>query len=330
MIKRTIEISRDAAHLAVRNRQLLVQRDGKTIGSIPCEDVGVVLVDHPAATYSHAALAALADSDAALVVCGRNHLPTAMLLPLADHSQVVWRINDQLNASKPLQKQLWRQLIQAKIRAQAANLPPHSRARSKLLDMARGVRSGDPNNVEAHAARVYWQHFLPDHRFRRDADGDGLNSLLNYGYAVVRAAVARAIVAAGLMPAIGLKHSNRSNAFCLADDLIEPLRPLVDDRARDLREQGYDRLTSEAKTGLLSLLADPVWITGERSPLMVSLHRYCASLVKCFRGEAKSLEIPTSRDPKGNREIEIAEASDADGQISPTTRSRHSQELETP
>jgi CRISPR-associated protein Cas1 len=294
VIKRTIEISREAAHLTVQHQQLLIKRDGQTVGSIPCEDIGVVLVDHPGATYSHAALVSLAESDAALVVCGHNHLPVAVMLPLADHSQVVWRINEQLGVSKPLQKQLWKQLIQAKIRAQARNLNADCPARSKLLDLARQVRSGDPNNLEAQAARVYWQNYRPDEFFRRDTNGEGLNSLLNYGYAVLRAAVARALVAAGLMPAIGLHHSNRSNAFCLADDVMEPLRPLVDIRARDLFVQGYDEVTAEAKAGLLKLLADPVRMGGETGPLMVNLHRLAASLVKCFQGETTRLEIPTA------------------------------------
>jgi len=293
VIKRTIEISRDAAHLTVKQRQFLIKRDGETVGSVPCEDIGVVLVDHPGTTYTHAALASLAESDAALVVCGRNHLPSAVLLPLSDHSQVVWRIADQLAVSKPLRKQLWKQLVQAKIRAQADNLPADCPARSKLLDMARQVRSGDPNNTEAQAARVYWKNYLPNEAFRRDTGGDGLNSFLNYGYAVVRAALARALVAAGLIPAIGLHHSNRSNAFCLADDLIEPLRPLVDDRARDLYRLGHDELTPPAKAELLKLLAEPVQMDEETGPLMVNLHRMTASLVRCFRGESNKLEIPT-------------------------------------
>jgi CRISPR-associated protein Cas1 len=237
-------------------------------------------------------LARLAESQAALVVCGRNHLPVAVLLPLADHSQVVWRIQDQLSASRPLRKQIWKHLVQAKIRAQALNLSPDQPARSKLLDMARTVRSGDPANVEAQAAKVYWANWLPEEQFRRDADAEGLNSLLNYGYAVVRAALARALVAAGLLPAIGLHHSNRGNAFCLADDLVEPLRPLVDDRARDLYRQGCRSIDREAKAGLLQLLADPVRMGKEKGPLMVNLHRMAASLVQCYRGEIKRLLVP--------------------------------------
>lgn len=322
MIKRTIEISQQPAHLAVKLDQLLIRRDGKTVGSIPCEDIGAVLVDHPGTTYSHAALAALADCGAAVVVCGRDHLPAAILLPIADHNQVVWRLNEQLAVRPPLRKQLWKQLVQAKIRGQAGNLVPGSAARSKLLALARNVRSGDPANIEAQAAKVYWDNWLDGEwhdgprregsensgrhavsqespracyaiEFRRDFDAPGLNSLLNYGYAVMRAAVARAIVAAGLHPAIGLHHHSRGNAFCLADDLVEPLRPIVDERARELFRAGSEELDQPTKAGLLELLTLPVELGGQTGPLMVSLHRMTASLVRCFQGQEKTLEIPT-------------------------------------
>ncbi|MCC7476573.1 MAG: CRISPR-associated endonuclease Cas1 [Pirellulales bacterium] len=160
MIKRTLEISREPAHLSVRDEQLILKRDGQTIGQVPCEDIGVVMVDHPQTTYTHGALAKLAESDAAVVICGRDHLPAAILLPMADHSQVVWRLDAQLSISRPLQKQLWRQLVVAKIEAQARNLSPHLPAHRKLLALAREVRSGDPTNIEAQAARVYWANWL--------------------------------------------------------------------------------------------------------------------------------------------------------------------------
>jgi len=292
MIKRTLEISSPQSHLSVRNRQLVVRRGEEVLGRVPCEDIGVVLVDHPTVTYTHAALSALARSGAVVVLCGPNHLPAALLHPLPEHSEVVWRIHHQLAAGGPLRKRLWKQLVQAKIRAQAANLPKTCPARSKLLALARTVRSGDPANVEAHAARLYWQQWLPDGQFRRDQAGNGLNAFLNYGYAVVRAAVARAIVAAGLLPALGLHHSNRSNSFCLADDLVEPLRPLVDRRVREMRDSGHVELDRPAKAALLEVLAEPVELGGCRGPLMVNLHRMAASLVRCLRGESKTLEIP--------------------------------------
>ncbi len=292
MIKRTLEISREPAHLSVRNRQLLLKRNGELVGSVPCEDIGVVMVDHPQTTYTHAALATLAESDAAVVICGSDHLPTAMLLPLADHSQVVWRLKDQLNASLPLCKNLWKQVVVAKIHAQARNLPPERPGHKKLLALASQVRSGDPQNVEAQAAKVYWANWLWQESFRRDREQPGINAFLNYGYAVVRAAVARAIVSAGLMPSLGVHHRNRSNAFCLADDLMEPFRPLVDDRVREMHRQGYETLNQEAKGELLEVLTETMQLVEQTGPLMVMLHRLVASLVRCYAGEQKQLEIP--------------------------------------
>ncbi|MEX1095975.1 MAG: type II CRISPR-associated endonuclease Cas1 [Planctomycetales bacterium] len=301
MIKRTIEVSAQPAHLTVRHQQLLIQHQGETLGAVPCEDLGVVVVDHPGASYSHAALAAILDSEAVLVVCGRDHLPLGVLLPLGQHSEIVWRIDEQVSAGAPLRKRLWQQIVQAKIRAQADNLRRGSVPHRRLTRLAREVRSGDPMNCEAQAARVYWSAWLltaddepPELPFRRDPDGDGLNPLLNYGYAIVRAAVARALVAAGLLPAIGIHHSNRSNAFCLADDLIEPLRPMVDRKVRELFWSGVTELDRPAKQSLLELLADPVVQAGERGPLMVALHRMAASLVRCFQGTGKNLEVPVS------------------------------------
>jgi CRISPR-associated protein Cas1 len=304
VIKRTIEISREPAHLALRNEQLLLKRDGVVVGQAPCEDLGVVVVDHPQTTYTHAALAKLAECGAAVVLCGPDHLPAAMILPLADHSQVVWRLRDQLAIGRPLAKQLWKQLVVAKIRGQARNLHPSLPACRKLLALAGEVRSGDPTNVEAQAARVYWQNWLWSddpttldvEAFRRDADAPGLNAFLNYGYAILRAGLGRAIVAAGLLPSLGLHHRNRSNAFCLADDLIEPFRPLVDDRVRAMHRQGFSELNQPAKAELLGLLTLPMRLGEQTGPLMVMLHRTVASLARCFAGEAKRLEIPVPAD----------------------------------
>lgn len=296
MIKRTIEISREPAHLTVQLNQLLLKREGATVASIPCEDIGVVMVDHAGTTYSHAALAHLATVDAAVVVCGRDHLPVGILLPLADHSTVVWRVRDQMAAGKPLLKQLWKQIVQAKIRGQADNLPngPH---RTKLLTLARAVRSGDPSNHEAQAAKIYWSALFSTIAFRRDRHGDGPNPLLNYGYAVLRAAIARAIVAAGLLPALGIHHSNRGNAFCLADDLIEPLRPLVDARVKQLFDREQYTLDQPTKAALLELLTLDVQCGDQTGPLMVALHRMVASLVKCFEGGGNQLEFPARFQP---------------------------------
>ena len=305
MIKRTIEISQQAAYLAVKSGQLLIHsrngHDGALLGRTPCEDVGVLLVDHPAVTYSHAALTTLLEHEAAVILCGRDHLPAGLLLPIGEHSQVVWRIQLQLSVKKPILKQLWRQIIQAKIRAQAVNHPPRTQSRTKLLALARRVKSGDPENIEAHAAKEYWAAWRNGlcgtgspsaTSFRRDPDGPPPNNLLNYGYAVMRAAVARAVVAAGLLPAIGIHHRNRSNAFCLADDLVEPLRPIVDARVAELVQAGESDIKPETKRGLLELLTLNTQTGDQSGPLMVALHRYAASLVKCFSDESDRLEIP--------------------------------------
>ena len=305
MIKRIVEISRESAHVCSQFNQLVLKRDGQIVGQIPGEDIGVVVVDHPGVTYTHAALSLLADCSAAVVLCGRNHLPNAMLLPMTDHTQVVWRIGMQLAVKRPLKKQLWRQLVRAKIRAQAENLPVDEASRNKLLALAAAVRSGDPANVEAQAAKIYWQHWIAEEEFRRDPDLPGTNAFLNYGYAIVRAAVARAIVAAGLFPALGLHHRNRSNAFCLADDLVEPLRPLVDNRVRELRRTGYDELNQEAKAEILKLLTQEVRVSSETGPLMVNIHRLVASLVQCYQGKCKRLAIPKTVNTSGQDNVTI-------------------------
>lgn len=303
MIKRTIEISQQPVHLTVENEQLLLLRrddERSLLSSVPCEDLGMLLVEEQGVTYSHAALTTLLRHGAALVVCGRDHLPAGMLMPFADHTEVVTRLHLQLEAHRPLRKQLWRQIVRAKIRAQAANLPPGTAARTRLLELARNVRSGDPENAESQAAQAYWRAWLDGVAaaeldlgpFRRDADRPGINALLNYGYAVLRAAMARALVAAGLQPALGLHHRNRSNPFCLADDLMEPLRPLVDARVRELLRTGETELRPLAKRGLLELLTAPLQVGELCGPLMVALHRYTASFVRCLAGESRVLEVP--------------------------------------
>lgn len=306
MIRHIVEISREPAHVTVRNSQLVLKRDDKVVGSMACEDVGVVLVDHPRVTYSHAALVELAESKAVVVVCGRNHLPSAMLVPFADHSEVVWRNRDQLSAPKPLRKRLWKQIVEAKVLAQSENLIPATTPHKKLVTLAQSVRSGDPENIEAQAAKIYWSHWLRDKdpsnasdadegiplHFFRDQKGSGINALLNYGYAIARAAIARALVAAGLIPSLGIHHRNRGNPFCLADDLIEPLRPLVDRAVRSLYHQGRSTLDQSVKAELLKILEQRVSYRGVASPMMVSLHRYSSSLASCYAGKSKRLDIP--------------------------------------
>jgi CRISPR-associated protein Cas1 len=308
VIKRTLEISQHPSHLSVRLGQLHIRRHGDDgsaplVGTVPCEDIGIVLIDHPQTTMTQQALASLVDGGAAIMVCGRDHLPAGLLLPMGQHHQVVWRVGDQLAASKPLRKQLWKQVVVAKVRAQAEHVSADAFVHRKLINLAQQVRSGDTTNIEAQAAKIYWRALRQQDPacsgFQRQSDGgDSYNAMLNYGYAVMRAAVGRAVVGAGLFPAVGIHHANRSNAFCLADDLVEPLRPLVDARVRRLVRNGFDQVNRPVKQGLLELLQIEVTTESQTGPLLVALHRYAASLVKCFRREIKQLHIPVAVRPE--------------------------------
>ncbi len=294
MIKRIVEISSEPFHLAVRFNQLQLLRkgDAEPAASMPCEDLGVVVVDHPACTFSHQALLAIVEAGAVVVLCGEKHLPVGTLLPLAAHTEVVWRVQRQIEASRPRRKRLWKQIVRAKIRNQAAALPPEHPIRQRLLDMAEQVRSGDPENLEAQAARWYWQAW-GEGLFRRDPEGeDAVNGMLNYGYAIVRAAVARALVSAGFNPTLGLFHRHRANAFCLADDLMEPMRPWVDSIVARLVAERRTELDHAAKRELLGLLHVTVETDGQTGPLLVALHRTCASLDRCLQGTEKTLQLP--------------------------------------
>lgn len=317
---RTIEISREKAHLAVEHGQLLVMYDGQSRRDlpmrqrIPCEDLGVLIVDHDECTYTHRALSALAESGAVLVVCDGRHIPTAALLPFSSHTEVVWRVRDQIALGAPLRKRLWAAIVAAKVRGQAANLDAGG-ARPQLLALAQRVRSGDPDNIEAQAARAYWQAFFPrsllGRTFRREAgdrEAEPPNNLLDYGYAIMRAAVARALVGAGLLPMLGIHHENRSNAFCLADDLVEPLRPLIDAAAKRLVCKGQLLLDQPTKAELLLVLTATVRVGDTVGPLNVALGRYVASLARCLAegraGSAKLLLIPEAVEGDGGADRE--------------------------
>jgi len=302
MVKHTIEISREPVLLSAKLDQLVIQpfdQPKTTARSIPCEDIGVVLVDQPRTSYTHGALQALAKFGAVVVICGRDHLPAGMLLPVSNHSELVHRMHEQIAVTQPVKKRLWQQIVRAKINAQARNLAADSTARGRLHELTKEIRSGDPTNVEAQAARVYWSAWLgPESKsFRRKTDGgDPINAMLNYGYAILRAAVARALIGAGLQPALGIHHCNRSNAFCLADDLIEPLRPMIDRRVRGLHRDGRKELDQPTKARLLDVLTEKVQIDQQNGPLMVALHKTTASLTRCFQGLDKKLLVPVPQE----------------------------------
>jgi len=290
MIKRTIEISGKENHLSVSDGSLIIRQAGTEVGRVPLEDLGLLILDAPTTTYTHCVLTEVLAAGAVVVPCGRDHHPVGLFLP-QENSLLTQRFTAQVAAPLPLKKILWKQVVQAKIRAQAGALPEDSPARGLLKNLLPEVRSGDPTNVEAQAARIYWPALLGED-FRRSPDGLPPNCLLNYGYMVLRSCVARAVCGAGLHPALGLHHHNRGNPFCLADDLLEPLRPLVDVRVRALAAAGVAEINRDSKFELLSVLTETVHVGGEKGPLMVALERVTASLVRCYAGEQKKLELP--------------------------------------
>jgi CRISPR-associated protein Cas1 len=302
MIRRTIEISHHPAHLSVKYDQLRIERRdydgvGPADASAPCEDIGVLIVDHGQVTFTQQALARLMHHGATAIICGPDHLPAGILLPVSTNTETVSRLTEQIQSARPIGKRLWKQIIQAKIDAQRSALPGDPAEKLRLRNLRPQVRSGDPTNVEAQAAKSYWagwRRVEPKFAdFRRDPDGeDPANTFLNYGYAVLRAAMGRAIVAAGLHPAISLHHRHRANAFALADDLIEPLRPIIDRRAFRLVADGATELNRDSKAALLEALTETVDTEDQTGPLMVALHRYIASLVDCFGRRRDRLVIP--------------------------------------
>jgi len=294
MIKRIVEISQAKSFLSIRYGQLLIKQDGKQVASIPCEDIGVLLVDHQGVSYTHSVFTELLRYGAAVVLCGGNHHPAGMLLPIETNTLQTERFRQQIEAKEPVKKRLWKQIIRAKIKHQANLVGKDSSVYKQLLTLRRRVRSGDPDNIEAQASRKFWQAFIQDIQFRRNINGPPPNNLLNYGYTVIRAAVARALCSAGLLPTLGIHHRNRYNAFCLADDMVEPFRGFVEAKVKDICEGNNipQNLEQGVKAQLLEVLYQPVVIAGFKGPLFVGLHRTMASLQRCFAGEQKILDLP--------------------------------------
>lgn len=263
--------------------------------TIPVEDIGVVVLDHSQITITQGLLEALLENNCAVITCDKNRLPVGLMLPLCGNTTQNERFRHQLAASQPLRKQLWQQTIQQKIANQAAVLESRGVVAKNMRVWAGEVRSGDADNMEARAAAYYWSALFPEvDCFRRDREGSPPNNLLNYGYAIVRAMVARSLVISGLLPTWGIHHHNRYNAYCLADDVMEPYRPYVDRLVCDVVSSGddYTVLTHELKVKLLSLPVMEVSIQGRRSPMMVAVAQTTASLYKCFCGDLRKIVYP--------------------------------------
>lgn len=291
MATRVVEIAEDGRHLAKDRGFLVVSADGAECGRVALDDIAAVIATAHGITYSNNLLVALAQRSAPLVVCASNFRPVATVLGVDGHHEQAGRIADQASASVPLKKRLWTQLVTAKIESQRATLEAVGAVHEGFYLLSRKVRAGDPDNVEAQAARRYWP-LLFGSDFRRDREADGANAMLNYGYTVLRAGAARAIMAAGLHPSLGLSHRQRGNNFALADDLMEPFRPLVDLVVHDLLEGGQSGVTKETKPDLARILVTDMSTADGVSPVGTCLTRLAFSLAQCFAGQHGKLELP--------------------------------------
>jgi CRISP-associated protein Cas1 len=296
MVGRVVEIETDGRHLAINRGFLVVSEQGAEAGGVPLDDIAAVIANAHGLTYSNNALVTLSRRGIPVVLCGANHTPAAIVWPVDSHHIQTGRMNDQVAAGAPLKKRLWAQLVRAKILAQAATLAAVGAPNTSFFLLSRKVRSGDPDNVEAEAARRYWPLLLGT-EFRRDTGGDGINSLLNYGYAVLRAGVARAVMAAGLHPGFGLMHSNRSNPMVLIDDLMEPFRPSVDREVYRLVRDGGREVNRDTKAALARIMVLDLPTNLGLSPLMVCAERLTQSLTRAFAGEGDQLDLPLPARP---------------------------------
>ncbi len=312
MIKRTLCFT-TPAYLSLKDAQLVVRlpeveksdlpvhMKKESVRTIPVEDIGVVVLDNRQITVTHGLLEALLENDCAVITCDSRSMPVGLMLPLCGNTLQSERFGRQIEASLPLKKQLWQQTIKAKISQQAAVLSTVSGVETGCMERwAADVRSGDPDNLEGRAAAYYWKQVFSDipalSSFTRGREGMPPNNLLNYGYAILRAVIARSLVSAGLLPTLGIHHHNRYNAYCLADDVMEPYRPYVDRLVRSMIAERdmdeYTRLTKELKMELLSIPTIEVTVNGRRSPLMVAATQTAASLCKCYSGELRRIAYP--------------------------------------
>lgn len=297
MIKRTLYFG-NPCYLKKKDMQLQVEfpeKDAKPPVSVPIEDIGILVLDSPHITLTHALLAELNENNTAVLSCDSKHMPYGLMLPMFSHHAFTEKMYQQLESSLPLRKNLWQQTIVAKINNQAAFLRQHGIDDRKMKYFLGLVKSGDPQNVEGRAAAYYWEHLFASHPgFTRDREGDMPNAMLNYGYAILLAIVARALTASGMLPAVGIHHRNKYNPWCLASDVMEPYRPFVDRLVIQLAAEypDSDALTPEIKRRLLQVPVTDIVIDGSSSPLMVGVQRTTASLSACFEGSARRILYP--------------------------------------
>ncbi len=291
MIKRIIDIS-ESAYLHLKNHQLIIDKKSETIAQIPIEDIGVLILQHPAIVITQQVIIFCQKNKVVIIFCDNKHLPYSIILPIAESHTLHHKIlKQQIAVSKPIQKRLWQQIVKNKIQQQAQTLKILNKTTTRLDRLANMVKTGDTNNCEAIAAQAYWK-LLFGKAFRRNNEMDEINSLLNYGYAIVRAMVARSVCGAGLHPALGLFHKNQYNPLCLADDLMEPFRPWVDSIVYDICLTTTAKINQQNKQMLLALINETVHYEDKKMPLMVATHYLMANLKRCYLKQQKQLNYP--------------------------------------
>jgi CRISPR-associated protein Cas1 len=290
MLKKAVLIENKSA-ISTKNNQLVIESELRQ-GVIPIEDIGFLVIDHQETYMSLPAMNALIDHNAAVIICGRNHLPNGLFLNLNSHHIQQELFKHQIEASVPLKKQLWQQTIIEKIKNQGILLEKITGKKNQFEFLASKVLSGDTSNMEGVAAQHYWKSFF-EQDFKRERFGDYPNNFLNYGYALLRAATARALSGSGLLNTLGIHHKSKYNAFALADDIMEPFRPMVDQKVYELM-QAYDEqeLNTLLKSELLQVLTQTVYFKEEKSPLMVALQKTASSLQQCYSGNRKKIKYP--------------------------------------
>jgi CRISPR-associated protein Cas1 len=292
MIKRIIDIS-EAAYVRLKHQQLVIEKQSEIVGQVPIEDLGVLILQHPAIVLTQQLIVACQKNKVVIVFCDEKHLPYSLILPIGEghtlHNKI---LKQQMAISEPTRKRLWQKIVQHKIKEQEQTLVMLNKESTRLSFLSTQVKTGDSGNCEAIAAQAYWK-LLFGKAFKRDADLDGVNSLLNYGYAIIRAAVARSVCGAGLHPTIGLFHTNQYNALCLADDLMEPFRPWVDYVVYQMASTNSEvTINQQSKQALLGLMSEAVLYKKKTMPFMVALHYLMADLKRCYSNGIKTLPYP--------------------------------------
>ena len=292
MLKRTLFFSTPYC-LSLKDNQMVINTKEmpEMKRTIPIEDIGFVVLEHQQTSITLPLLNALSDNNVAVIICGKDYMPNAMLMNLDSNRTQGESFRVQVEASEPLKKGLWKQVVEAKIRNQAALLNKLGKDGDKLKPYYSNVKSGDSDNREGIAAKIYWDELFGE-GFVRNREGVEPNNLLNYGYTLLRAAMARALMGSGLLPAFGIFHRNRYNAFPLADDIMEPYRPYVDEIVYHMYTNGIDKLDKDAKSQLLHILFTDTVFNKVTRPLEVGLTMTTASLAKCYMGSAKKISYP--------------------------------------